>query len=246
VDNSNRCEYIDINSLNPISDITQEWVSWVDIMGIKNIFKKSDRSPTVYILKLHNEINRVKKLKFNDIGYYPVMDGSFLTSNSLSRLINFMTEIFIRVANEFMIEKKLLYRFMIRGGLSYGSVLHGYSISDKIVAHLDQSDLNKLIFGEALCCACESENNTPPFMIKIHKNSINKFIKTNQDYLIIPNSNDIYVKWFNSNFDISKLRDEIKSYFDWHNLNNHLVEYPDKKKQEHLKMFREIVTSHLE
>lgn len=71
--------YIDINKLPDASD---EYVAWVDIMGTKNIFEKTDLSPTLYILKLMKCAVQTLSGK-TGFKLYPVIDGFYITYHNV-------------------------------------------------------------------------------------------------------------------------------------------------------------------
>lgn len=214
-------------NINKLPDGQKEYVSWVDIMGTKNMFIKSDKCPTLYILKLHKAAEKILN-NYNDknFTYYPVIDGFYLVSSDKNLLVDTLKKLFIKLSEEFISEKEQGYKFMIRAGLSYGEVIHGKNINisdDKLGIKTKTKDM--LLFGKPIVDATLAENGLPPFAIGIYEDS-----KTHFDDLAI----DGKINWFDDFKQKEDLIDKVITYYAWHEQHKNWVEYPEDKKKQHL------------
>lgn len=133
----------------PVSEIpkpNQECVAWVDIMGTKNIFRRTDSSPTIYILKFHQYAKNIIEKTEKGIKQYPVIDGFYITHADAAYIVDIVTNIFILIKDEF-IKTEAGYQFLVRAGLSYGNVIHGDMIDNNYI-HPDIKD--SILFGKAV------------------------------------------------------------------------------------------------
>lgn len=205
----------------------QEYVAWVDIMGTKNIFRRTDPSPTVYILKLHQYAKNIIEKSEQAIKQYPVIDGFYITHESASCIVDIVTNIFILIKDEF-IKSSAGYQFLVRAGLSYGSVIHGEMIDQKYI-HTDIKD--SILFGKAVVDATIAESGSPPFSITVSEDSRNFFINQN-----IHVTNEGLIRWFDS-FDTQSFIDSMNQFYQYRRDNPNWVEYSEERMTQHQQDF---------
>jgi hypothetical protein len=212
-----------------------EYVAWVDIMGSRNAFQKSLKTATTYVLKLNKIFDSVIRQEAHGCsGYYPIIDGLYFTHGDKDLFLKIMQKSFVAVANEFMEQSDPAYRFMIRGGISYGTVIHGKNI-DVNRKHLDVDKrvIKSLLFGKPLVDCCAIEKNSAPFSISIYGEAVQRF-----------NNNGKIFKWFRNNdqLDMERFICAVDQYYQWFKGNEHWNEYPKEKRDTHLKKFNEMVS----
>lgn len=219
-------KFIDLKKL---PDPIEEYVAWIDIMGTKSVFEKTDKSPTLYILKLHACAESV--IKGTDFNYYPAVDGFFLTHKECNVLLVAVKNIFQQVAQGMINERNIEYRFMIRAGLSYGSVTHGKNINiddPKLSDKLKKS----LLFGKAVVAATEAEKGAPPFSINIDETSVDHFTPSLSNGLTRVNN---HIIWFDIDFvDKDNFKKSIIEYYTWINKKPMWSNYDPEKMKKHL------------
>src|SRR6266702_2343965 len=97
---------------------SNEFVCWLDIMGLRNIQGRSLSVAANFVMKLHiaclgsNSDERVR--------LYPMNDGVYVCTEDLMTMVSYVKDVFVKLAIEFTEEDKPLYRFLVKGGLSYG------------------------------------------------------------------------------------------------------------------------------
>lgn len=223
--------FIDIKDIPASSD---EYVVWIDIMGTKNIFKKTDNSPALYILKLH-KCAKIVLQRYPNCKVYPVMDGFYITHTEPQCLILLISDFFKKIANEFIKEKSCGYKFMIRAGMAAGNIIHGNNLPDTEQIEIISSIKSALLFGKAAIDACEAERNAPPFSITIHPESRSKY----------PNEKVVNgkISWFEEYASRTELRDSVNEFYTWLGQNPGWVEYPNDKMQNHWAGFLNMINA---
>jgi hypothetical protein len=222
-----------------ISDLPhpcREFIAWVDVMGIKNIFKKTHRSPMLYILKLHKCAHLIKGSDVH-CKIYPVIDGFYMAHDDPEKLFSMLKEIFVLMANEFIYENKIGYRFMIRAGVAVGGITHGVDLPSIREMEIITSIKSLLLFGRGAVDAVEAEADGSPFSIIIHELSRGFVSK----YINISNNGEVI--WFGRSFDRVKFRDKVIEYYAWIENNPNWVDYPLEKRNKHLSEFKAMIDS---
>ena len=160
---------IDSSKLSP----QQEYVCWIDIMGTKNTMSESFEKAVNFILRLHEcVINAVKSQP--NVNSYPLMDGVFITCPNKETICKIIDEVFTEIADHFISVNKNIYRFIIKGSLSYGFIAHGNSISNTVCSGIiaDNDEYKKsIMFGMPMIQAFTAEHTAPPFGIYIHESA---------------------------------------------------------------------------
>ena len=224
-------------SLGVLPALSTEFVIWVDVMGTKSVFKESNNSATLFILKLFKStFLSLQNEELNSYKLYPVMDGYFLTHDDPEKLIAIIKKIFIQIANEFIVEKKPGYKFMIRAGLARGTVMHGDAISDSAEISFISPISKSLLFGKGVVDAVEAEKGAPPFSITIHEKSRKWF-----EMLNIKTTKDGQLDWLNSAFDSEKFKHSVNEYYQFRDEIPSWVDYPEEKKVKHLAAFLKMI-----
>lgn len=147
-----------------------EFVAWIDIMGTKSHFKNSLKSASNFIFKLHGQALNIAPKK--NITLYPVMDGLYATTKDEVSICSFLIEIFTDITRLFIDEPHDHFKFIIRGGISYGEIIHGRDITDPNASYTLNSNpqyRDKILIGVPIGEAHYIEQIAPPFGISIHE-----------------------------------------------------------------------------
>lgn len=141
-----------------------EYVLWIDVMGIQNSMAVSLKTSANYIAKLHLAL---LENMADSMTIYPVMDGAYVTTTEAETMRSFINGVIPLLAKEFISEEVVGHRFMVRGGLAYGPVIHGKDIPkecNNIIT--DNSDyMGSLLLGLPVIRANQAEKKAPPFGI---------------------------------------------------------------------------------
>jgi len=215
-----------------------EYVCWLDVMGTSSIMLKSLNTVANFICKLHIAALEVKghNQAYSDLTLYPMLDGLHITSCKQNILINYLKEIFIKVATEFINETNPQHRFIIKAAVAYGPVIHGNSITTQVSPELGNSDYKKtLLFGMPIIQAYDSEKEAPPFGIFIHE-SARSFAPNEEN--VIPH---IWFAWADQTM-ATNLKSKLLEQYDWYKKHSHTQRYQPDRIESHLKMAEEYFT----
>ncbi|WP_339815219.1 hypothetical protein [uncultured Imperialibacter sp.] len=185
-----------------------EYVAWIDIMGTKNIMSDSLNISANFIFKFHSAIQASKDA---DAKYYPLMDGVFITTDKLSVLKRVIAETFTKLAELFSAEQNNRHRFLIKGSISFGPIIHGENVPADACSDLEK-DLNykkAILMGTPMIQAYSIEKLAPPFGVYIHE-SARTFAEKGKARF----SGKFY-QWSNTTFNRSAFLKEIENYFQW-------------------------------
>jgi hypothetical protein len=123
-----------------------------------------------FIFKLHTAaLNAPTK----GVTLYPVMDGFYASSADKGGMLDFLRSVFQQVAREFNREKAEHYRFLIKGALAFGPVIHGSTVpaeASKTIAKFP-SYRDSLLLGLPMVQAHIGERSAPPFGVFVHESA---------------------------------------------------------------------------
>jgi hypothetical protein len=203
----------------PVS-LTQ-YVGWIDAMGIQSAMGRSIDVAANFIFKLHiavlESMDSLSARQRESISLYPVMDGVYFVTNDQQALIRFLRLVFGRLAREFVETPEMKHRFLVRGALACGPVVHGLelpeSASATLAAHREYR--SSILIGLPMIQAYLTERLAPPFSMYVHE-SARAFAPE-----ATPIIRATWWRWFATPADerwpdlAPRLRDELRSYFKW-------------------------------
>jgi hypothetical protein len=186
-----------------------EYVAWVDVMGTQIAMSRSIKITANFIFKLHIAASR---LSSEAVKLYPVMDGFYVAAKKQSDILAFLRSVYRQVADEFISAAKPQHRFMIRGGLAFGPVIHGDSVgrcSSELKQKADYA--NQILLGLPMVQAHLSERDAPPFGVYVHE-SARSFAPEQSDSL-----HWIWWRWDNADTKDTwvHLGGKLKEHFHW-------------------------------
>lgn len=210
---------------------SKEYVCWIDTMGTKNTMSDSFEKAANFMIRFHSIV--IESLKDADeVRFYPVMDGIYLTSLKWESIRKVISRIFTSCAEVFINEEIIAHRFVIRGAIAFGQVSHGTDITENVCKNIFDHEKykNTLLMGMPMIQAFTSENCAPPFGLYIHESA--RQVKVLQGR---------YYGWLNDSKLKEDLRLKIKQYFEWcYKYKNYLC-----MSQEKLKIYLELNEEHL-
>lgn len=159
---------------------TPEYVAWIDVMGIQSSMSRSLNVSGNFIFKLHIAALQAPHANVN---LYPIMDGLYATSVTQQDMLTFLRDLFTSIADEFIDAARPEFRFIVRGAIAYGPVIHGNSVPANI-SYSQEFQNNQLykdaiLLGLPMIQANQSEKNAPPFGLFVHE-SARSFSPQNQ------------------------------------------------------------------
>lgn len=197
---------------NLLPPATNEYVAWVDVMGIQSAMSRSISISANFIFKLHIAALNAQQ---NDIKIYPVMDGFYASSPDKTKIVDFLRHVMNSVGKTFIETKEPLHRFIVRGALAFGPVVHGSEVPVTVDQGLEGHDNYKaaILLGMPVVQANKAEGNAPPFGIYIHE-SARAFCPTGNEPF-----HHVWMKWVNPNVaDVwNQLLEKINEHYAWCN-----------------------------
>lgn len=146
-----------------------EYVAWIDVMGVQSAMSRSLAITANFVFKLHVA---ALQAPHEQMALYPVMDGLYVSSGNQQTMLGFLRSVFYDVAETFVHEAEPLHRFIIRGALAFGPVIHGAGVpaaaSNAFGLEGGGQYKNQILLGLPMVQAHLSEKNAPPFGLFVH------------------------------------------------------------------------------
>ena len=159
----------------------------------------------------------------NKFNIYPMMDGVYITSRDDDALGDFVGEIYHRfshiLTNRYRgyQDSELKYSPILRTGVAYGEVFHGYDLSDTELA--DHEVANSILIGDAVVEAHRCEREAPPFGIRVDSSATDE-------------PNPINLEWWPDDSRGDEILEAYEAYLDFFE-GDHIESYSDQKISEH-------------
>lgn len=197
-----------------LGDPREEFVAWIDVMGIQNLMKWSIKSTANFVYKTHIAALEAKKC-YDRVVIYPVMDGFYVSCDDLSALEDFIIEVMSSILTMIIYEEYPHFRFLIRGGISFGEVYHGRDLEEGAsdILYCNPQYKNAILLGQPMIDAHIIEKAAPPLGLAVHA-SLEHIFSVSRDAV----SDSLWWPWFKKcpNFDQQKTMGAIDEYFDWY------------------------------
>ena len=215
---------------------SQEFVAWVDVMGIQVSMSRSLAKSANFIFKLHTAALQAPN---QNVKMYPVMDGFYASAANQKDILDFLNSVMGAIANVFINEASMEHRFLAKGALAFGPLIHGNAIPNAAspALHGNQQYRDSLLLGMPMVQANTCERLAPPFGIYVHESA--RTFSPPGDKPI----NFIWWKWRNPNDPVwGQLRTALDNYFDWCEKRAGAIEYELSRIDAHRTMARQYVT----
>jgi hypothetical protein len=157
------------------SSASEQYVSWIDVMGSKGAMLYSIDMASNFLMKLHIAALRISEIFHVDL--YPAIDGVYACSPSQHSMLSFLNRVYSMLATTFICENVELFKFKIRSGLAYGQVVMGKQIldcADDDTLRRYSRHTKSILLGSALTHAFEAERKAPPFGIVLDESAANR------------------------------------------------------------------------
>ena len=158
-----------------LPEAKRRYVAFVDIMGTQTHMTRSTVSTANFIFKLHAAIlDAWKNGKYQNVFVYPVMDGAYITAARKEDIEKIIVRIFSGIAELQIREKNPIHRFVVRGSIAFGEVIHGHHVpySASKVFETDLNYKNNILLGPAMVLAYLGEEKAAPFGIYIDSSAV--------------------------------------------------------------------------
>jgi hypothetical protein len=160
-----------------LPDEQTQYVGWIDAMGIQSAMGRSLDVAANFIFKLHIAVlesrDALLARQKESLSLYPVMDGVYFVTDEQPTLISFLRRVFGRLAREFVETAEMRHRFLVRGAVACGRVVHGSQLRDAasatLAAHPDYRA--SILIGLPMIQAYLTERLAPPFSIHVHESA---------------------------------------------------------------------------
>ncbi|ABO89679.1 TPA: hypothetical protein P2N00_001605 [Aeromonas salmonicida] len=195
---------------NLLPEPQNEYVAWVDVMGIQSAMSRSLSISANFVFKLHIAALSAPR---ENVQIYPVMDGFYACSPCQNAMLAFLRNVLTTMGSIFLETPQPLHRFIARGALAFGPVIHGSQVPDGVDPGLVGHEQYKsaILLGMPIVQANKAEGFAPPFGIYIHE-SARAFAPDGQQPF-----HHVWWKWVNP--DVShvwnNLLERLSSHYEW-------------------------------
>lgn len=158
-----------------LPDAKKRYVAFVDIMGTQTHMTRSTVIAANFIFKLHAAVlDAWKNEKYQDVFVYPVMDGAYITAARKEDIEKIIVRVFLGIAELQIKEENPAHRFVVRGSIAFGEVIHGHHVpySASKVFEIDLGYKNNILLGPAMILAYSGEGKAAPFGIHIDNSAV--------------------------------------------------------------------------
>ena len=209
-----------------------QYVAWLDVMGTASTLQRSLPQAANFVCKLHSSC--LNHLPQQGVKYYPMNDGAYLVGD-IAPILQTLQNVMIETARVFLAEKNGMKRYMIRGAIAFGDVVHGSSAV--LGLHDEQSHpkmVERVLLGLPTTIAYKGEANASPFGIFIDQTARNS-----------PGTQYPFYRWWlphTARFDAARKRslgEKIDTHLNWCLAHPVQTTYPRDRAELHRTLARE-------
>lgn len=208
-----------------------EYVGWIDLMGAKGWMAGSIRHAAELVGLIHIA-GKTAAAATEGAHAYPVIDGVYITSPDKAAFRKATHQTMRSLARTFE-SRDQIDRFLVRGGVAYGRVLHGESIArlhDEL--ERDRSYVRCLAIGASIRQAYLAEGNAPPFGFYVDMTA--RSVASNNDSPYI----SAFDRWWRrdvpaENVISTRFGKLLDDHFSYLGRKHREIEYPIARLQEH-------------
>jgi class 3 adenylate cyclase len=225
--------YFDASEL----ETQDRYVGRIDMMGARAAMTRSVKVSGNFIGKLH--VALLNAPRTTSMALIPTVDGAYIVAAERTALTEFMRHAFRSLARAFVAEENRYRQFVVRGGIAYGPVVLGSSLSktESAVlarpAHAGYRDA--ILIGFPVVQAYEVEASAPPFGVSVHE-SARAFAPDTATPL-----RSSYWKWYDQTDSalFTNLKRRLKEYFSFMKFHEYELGYPTPERLRHESLFAE-------
>ncbi|WP_424664375.1 hypothetical protein [Candidatus Binatus sp.] len=216
--------------------MTNAYVAWVDVMGVRAIMSRSLPITANFVFKLHvAALDAPQK----DLVLYPIMDGIYVVAKNRKAIRDFLEYVFTRTADVFVSTPAMHHRFIVKGALAYGPIIHGGNVPDAAspkTLSKDPKYKSAILLGIPVVQASQSEPKAPPFGVFVHE-SARAFAPAGEKPF-----QHVWWSWFQTkewNPLAVELSTELDRYFTWCEARSEAIEYDPERIEHHRRMTKQ-------
>jgi len=225
-----------------------QYVGWIDAMGIQSAMGRSMDAAANFIFKLHitvlQSVDALPSRQRKSLDLYPVMDGVYFVTSDQQALYTFLRRVFRSLAEEFNGTTEMRHRFLVRGALACGPVVHGRELTPEASAVLQAHPTyrDSILLGLPMIQAYLTERMAPPFSVYVHE-SARAFAPDPFEPI-----RATWWRWFRASHNdqwlalASKLHTELGRYFDWCKNRSSEINYEIASIEKHKQLAKEYFT----
>ena len=215
-----------------LGEPTPNYVAWIDMMGARAAMAHSLAVSSNHIGRVHSAVLRSRT---GEVLVYPAMDGAYVTSVAREPIESTLRGFFECCAEYFAATERDEHRFLVRGGLAYGPVIHGRDISSNCSRELakDEPYKSSLLFGIPVVQANRCEALAPPFGVYVDE-SARSFAPSDSRTF-----SGLWWRWWTGDSPPDAFTARIRKHFDWCENNWRRIEYSQDRIKEHRDLARQ-------
>src|SRR5437867_1770841 len=129
-----------------------------------------------------------------------------------------------------------MFRFIVRGGMALGLVVHGATLPEDCSWTLFKNDSyrDKLLLGLPMVQAHQAETNAPPFGVYVHESARSFSPPGTQPF------HNVWWDWFRGSTDLrNQLSSKLQEHYVWCRAHASQLEYQPERIAVHEKMAKE-------
>lgn len=230
---SRETPYFDASEL----EAEELYVGRIDMMGARAAMTRSIHVSANFIGKLHVALLNAPRNLVRAL--VPTVDGAYIVAASRRDLTAFMRPVFRSLAAAFVAETNRYHKFLVRGGIAYGPVVLGSSLSKSNSAVFappaSHGYRDAILLGFPVVQAYDVEANAPPFGVRVDTSA----------RAFAPDSTapmrSAYWKWFENGDTklVRQLKDSLERYFLFMRSHEHELGYKAEDRERHEALYRE-------
>lgn len=234
--------YFDASRLPTLVD---HYVCWVDVMGSANSMARSLPTAANFICKLHcaglqayQDVVQEAVEHETTLRLYPVIDGIYVTARRKAHLMPFLSKTLRPLAETFLQEHTQVHRFLVRGAIAYGPVVHGHDLEPEASRVLDgaQEYRDSILMGLPMAQAYLAEPTAPPYGIAVHE-SARAFAPEGETPFQF-----LWWDWYRQSqppLDGQEFLEQLRAYFAWFEEHTHTTGYDVERIKYHRELAKE-------
>lgn len=209
-----------------------QFVAWLDVMGTASTLQRSLPQAANFVCKLHSSC--LNHLPPSGVTYYPMNDGAYLVGGH-REVLETVGAVLNETAILFMTEADGLQRYMIRGALAFGDVVHGHSAKKGLHRNQPTKEMvGRVLLGNPTAVAHRGEGMASPFGLYVDQSArrMNRLMSPLYRWWLAPHFKTCVA---NKTFLVRKIEDHI----DWCLAHPIQTSYKRDRADEHRVLARE-------
>lgn len=155
-------------------ELNPRYVGWLDLMGTNSMMRRSATIASIFIGKLHSAAIKAARACPDDaVRLHPVIDGVYITSDAQAPVLSVLKQMLRSLALSFVLEEKIVHRFMVRGAIAFGPTCEGADLLTPENWQLNSRPeyARSICLGIPLAQAFDAEKAAAPYGIWIHESA---------------------------------------------------------------------------